>query len=337
MNLAEEMRPKTLEETIGNETIRAALERQFSEGKLSQSYLFSGKYGSGKTTYAKIIAARLDAEITEIDCGSEGSIDKIREIIESSNSSSLFSDNKVFILDEAHRLGQPAQSALLKTLEEPKNNVHFILITTEPNKLLKTVRSRCVEFETRPAGTDELAEAIRRVRTRYNVVAEDRRDFYRVVEAADGSLRQAYAIMERLISAAELVGESLIDPTDREQLHELLVPERFRSSDTIYRYLPKQLFLVVLGDDGKDVPEHLPKAFLNKDGDAAMRAIKELSKSLMPLPTALGIYNYIKKVYLGGTRKEHVPMLMAGLSKMLSDKEVTWMHLESLVWEHLYV
>jgi DNA polymerase-3 subunit gamma/tau len=309
VNLAEAMRPQNLDEIIGNSHIVTALKKQFETNTLSQTMMFTGDAGSGKTSFAKIIANYLDAEVTEIDCGADGSIDNMREIVESVSLSSLFSSIKVFILDEVHALSKPGQSALLKTLEEPQNNVHFILLTTDPNKVLNTIRTRCVEYQTIPAATEEIGEAVRRVEKKFGISFETRADLWSLVEQSKGSLRQVYSFMEKLVSVSD----------DR-------------------NFITSEMFHKILGKSMEHVDENLPKAFLNCNLRDALSIILSLRKEGgNPTGTLIGVYNYLKVVFLKNSDnlRDKQKLLMADISEKISTKEITWDTLEHLVWKHL--
>ena len=309
MNLAEAMRPTTLDEVIGNEHIVSALRKQFSNNSLSQTIMFTGEAGQGKTTFAKIIANYLEAEVSEIDCGSDGSIETIRELVESVHLSSLFSRKKVFILDEVHALSKPGQSALLKTLEEPQKNVHFILLTTDPQKILKTIRTRCVEYQTSPATTEQIGEAVKRAENKYSISFENRKDLWSLVEQSGGSLRQVYAFMEKLIAVAN--EENIVT---------------------------SEMFERTLGASMEKVDENLPKAFLNHDLKNAMSILSNLRKTgLNPTGTLIGVYNYLKVVYLkdGSSPTREDKLMMSSLAQEISSKEITWDSIEAIVWKHL--
>lgn len=309
MNLAESMRPKNLDDIIGNSHIVKALKTQFDSNSLSQTMMFTGDAGSGKTSFAKIIANHLNAEVVEIDCGADGNIDNIREMVESVSLSSLFSKNKVFILDEVHALSKPSQSALLKTLEDPQKNVHFVLLTTEPNKILNTIRTRCVEYQTTSASLDEIGEAVRRVETTFGISFEHRADLWSLVEQSKGSLRQVYAFMEKLVAVAD--------------------DKKIITSDMFHK---------ILGKSMEHVDENLPLAFLNLKPHEALSIISSLRKeSGNPTGTLIGVYNYLKVVLLKNPEniKERQKLLMADISEKISTKEITWDTLEHLVWKHL--
>lgn len=309
MNLAERMRPKTLEEIIGNTHIVAALKKQFETDTLSQTIMFTGAAGQGKTTFAKIIASHLKAELVEIDCGADGSIDNMRELVESASLSSLFSKSKVFILDEVHALSKPGQSALLKTLEEPQKNVHFILLTNEPAKILNTIKTRCVEYQTMPAIKDDIGEAVRRVEKLFNVSFENRADLWSLVEQSKGSLRQVYSFLEKLIASSNSSG--------------LITSDMFHS---------------LLGKSMEHVSENLPLAFLKNDLRTVISAITDLKKeSVNPTGTLIGVYNYLKVVMLKDIDliPDSKKRMMGELAEHVSQKDITWETLESIAWKYL--
>ena len=306
-NLAELMRPKSLDEVFGNQHIVSSLKKQLKNNSLSQTIMFTGKFGSGKTSLAKILADELQAHVTDIDCGSEGNVDNIREIVESSSYSSLFSDKKVFILDEVHQLSKPAQSALLKTLEEEKPGVHFFLLTTEPQKILKTIKSRCVIYELEEASNKEIGEAVSKVEKEYGLSFEDRKDFWALIEKSEGSLRNVYSILEKIVYLRDENG--------------------FVSSEN---------FKKAIGESSQDVDENLPKAILNHDYKEAISIINSLKKKseVNPNSTMIGVYNYLKTVFLKRGNSALVEILSDisfGLSQGIND----WYFLEHVVWKHV--
>lgn len=305
MNLAEAMRPTTLNEVIGNLHIVRPLRKQLESNSLSQAIMITGQFGSGKTTIAKIIANELRAEIYEIDCGSDGGVDRMREIVDSAYMSSLFSQNKVFILDEVHGLSKQAQSALLKTLEDAKSNTYFILLTTEAKKLLPTIRSRCVVYETDAATKEDIGIAANRVLTKFNITVEDRADFWEVVRQSEGSLRQVYSLMEKLVASADETG--------------FISSEVFRS--------------VLRASATAEVDENLPKAFLDRNVKEALETISSIKKEANVVGVTIGVYNYLKAVYVRSGKGDKA--LLADLSLLLSTKQIEWEHLEWLVWKHL--
>ncbi len=158
--LALKYRPKVFEEVIGQSLTIKQLESAIFKSNLGHALLFCGTRGTGKTTTARIVAHELNKDypdiynswgtrqhlvLTEIDAASNTGVDNVRDLIESIRYSTQ--GHRVVLLDEAHMLSKNAFNALLKTLEEPPPGVTFILLTTEPHKLLDTVRSRCQTYE----------------------------------------------------------------------------------------------------------------------------------------------------------------------------------------------
>lgn len=151
MNFARKYRPKTFEEMVGNkatiESITSVLMKKFEN--IPQAWLFTGDAGCGKTTAARIVADKLKCDptaIIEYNSANTRGIETIRQIGSDSKLSPMIGNVKVFILDECHQITGTAMEALLKLLEEPPKNTFFMLATTNPEKLKKTVTSRCVSF-----------------------------------------------------------------------------------------------------------------------------------------------------------------------------------------------
>lgn len=303
MNLATLMRPKTFEEVIGNEHIVKPLKTQLEKGELSQTLLISGPSGAGKTTLAYLIVNYLNAELNEIDCGSAGTVDNMRQIVDHASVSSVFFDKKVFILDEAHVLTVPAQRALLKTLEESRPGTHFILLTTDPGKLIEPIYNRCARYTVRAATREQIGIAVNRALDKSGLSVENRADFWSLIESSNGSLRNVYSMMETLIASAE---------------------------DGV---IPSSAFKALIGTSSTEIDENIPRVFLSGNQIECLSLIKKIRKDNQPYPTMLGIYNYLKAVHINGT-SVNAPM-MVDLSIMLAHKDVTWEHLEHVVWKHL--
>lgn len=305
MNLAEAMRPTTLDGIIGNTHITTPLRKQLETNTLSQTIMVTGQFGSGKTTVAKIIANELEADVYEIDCGSDGGVERMREVVDSAYRSSLFAENKVFILDEVHGLSKQAQSALLKTLEESKRNTYFILLTTEPKKILPTIRSRCVVYETKAATKEDIGVAVKLVMEKYNLTVETMSDFWELVNQSEGSLRQVYSLMEKLVASSDDAG-----------------------------YISSETFRKILNASANvEVDENLPKAYLEKDIVTIIEAIKSLRGESNPVGTAIGVYNYLRAVYVRSGKGNKA--LLEDLALLLSHKQIEWEHFEWLAWKHL--
>lgn len=151
MSLHLNHRPKSLEEFCGNTSTIGALEAVLSrEGEIPHAFLFTGPSGCGKTTLARIVATRLgcsEYDFKELNAADFRGIDTIREVRKQVTLRPLGGKCRVWILDECHSLSGDAQNALLKLLEDTPKHVYFMLCTTNPQKLIKTIISRCMEFQ----------------------------------------------------------------------------------------------------------------------------------------------------------------------------------------------
>ncbi len=222
--LALKYRPQVFSEVIGQEgsiqQITSALEKE----NLGHSLLFSGTRGSGKTTTARILAKALNCEnrdgvepcrecgpcksieaganlaVTEIDAASNTGVDNVREIIETIRYS-VAGLHRVVILDEAHMLSKNAFNALLKTLEEPPPGVTFILLTTEPNKLIPTVVSRCQKYEFHDIDIETLKEHYRTVAEAEGLPITEE-GLNKLALNAEGSVRDGLTILQTTGEAA---------------------------------------------------------------------------------------------------------------------------------------
>lgn len=214
--LALKYRPQTFDQVIGQPQTISQLKNALASGSLGHALIFSGTRGSGKTTTARIIARELnpglsDAElsmvVTEIDGASNTGVDNVREIIE--NIRYARKGHQVIILDEAHMLSKNAFNALLKTLEEPPEGVSFILCTTEPHKLIPTVKSRCQGYEFKDVDVEVLEKYYAEVATGENLTLTPE-DIRNVAIKAEGSVRDGLSLLQKYLS-----GEEAEDHTDK--------------------------------------------------------------------------------------------------------------------------
>lgn len=307
--LADEFRPETLDEVIGNEQIKTILKSQFESGNIAHTILLQGQFGAGKTSIARLIAKQLDAELIEHNCGANGDIDAIRAIVNDSQLGSLFVDRKVIVLDEVHKVSVAAQNVLLKDTEEPNRNTFWILSTSEPDKIIAALKSRCMILEVEPVDADGIRAAVKRVTTAYNITVEDRNDWWKLVERSQKSLRVVYNLMEKLIAAAEKKSDGL--------------------------YLSTHVFNLVIGDKEEEMTElsNLPVAFMQHKLLDALKALEEskADKSRTPFGTLVGLYNFLKK----SPEKNRATLLT--LSEILAKKELTsdWYAVEMVIWKHV--
>ncbi len=230
--IARKWRPQTFEEVTGQEIITQTLRNALEHDRLHHAYLFSGARGVGKTTTARILAKALNChktkdkpnltpclltdpdpcpscveisesrsiDVLEIDAASHTGIDDVREtIIENINFNPTRDRYRVFIVDEVHQLSKPAFNALLKTLEEPPENVVFVMATTELHKVPDTILSRCQEFEFRTIPLAKIFDRLKLIADAEKINIDD--DALReLARSGTGSMRDAQSNFDQVIS-----------------------------------------------------------------------------------------------------------------------------------------
>ena len=197
-------RPETFADVRDQDHIVSVLEGAIKKGEIPHALLFSGTRGTGKTTLARIFASAIgtsDIDLYEIDAASNRGIDDIRELKEAVHTLPYESEQKVYIIDEVHMLTKEAFNALLKTLEEPPAHVVFILATTEEEKLLDTILSRCQVFKMHSPSRAVLAKTVTDVAKKEGfTLSPDAADLIAI--AADGSFRDALGVTQKVIMAS---------------------------------------------------------------------------------------------------------------------------------------
>jgi len=202
-NLADKYRPTTFSEVKGNDDLKSIIERTLKKADKPQTYILQGERGCGKTTLARIMAAELGAtgrDLKELNISDMRGIDTARSIIDNINYKPVEGGSKVIILNEAHQATKDFQNAMLEKLEEPPPDVYFIICTTDPQKLLTTIRSRCAlrKFFVKPLKRRETQELIERV-LREEEVEWKERHVVKMVKVAEGNPREALLLLDNLI------------------------------------------------------------------------------------------------------------------------------------------
>ncbi|HAB77991.1 MAG TPA: DNA polymerase III subunit gamma/tau, partial [Gammaproteobacteria bacterium] len=224
--LARKWRPTTFDQLIGQEHVRKALTHALNTGRLHHAYLFTGTRGVGKTTIARILARCLNCEtgvsatpcgecrncqaisdnrfvdLLEVDAASRTKVDDTRELLENVSYAPSQGRYKVYLIDEVHMLTTHSFNALLKTLEEPPEHVVFLLATTDPQKLLPTVLSRCLQFHLRDLGPDLIESHLEHVLSEEQVTFE-KDALWHLAKAGRGSVRDAMTLLDQAIAHGE--------------------------------------------------------------------------------------------------------------------------------------
>ncbi|MGX6961087.1 MAG: DNA polymerase III subunit gamma/tau [Candidatus Karelsulcia muelleri] len=197
-------RPLDFDNVIGQKHITDTLKKAISQKQVAKSFLFCGPKGVGKTTCARILARKLNKlnvidsnNVIELDAASNNSVDDIKDILNQLNYLPFGGKYKIYIIDEVHMLSHSAFNAFLKVLEEPPSHVIFILATTEKNKVLPTVLSRCQIYDFKPINIKNLSKYLMKICTLENVEYE-KDALLLIAEHSEGSLRDALSYFDRL-------------------------------------------------------------------------------------------------------------------------------------------
>ena len=269
-------RPEVFSEILGQQHIVKILKHQIETDTVSHAYLFCGTRGTGKTTTARILAKAVNClsdgerpcghcancmaikdgtfmDVIEIDAASNNGVENIRELRESVKYPPAIGRKKVYIIDEVHMLSTGAFNALLKTLEEPPENVMFILATTEPQKLPATILSRCMRLDFKRVPQNILMDGMREICTDKGVeITESALKL--LANCADGSVRDGLSILDQVLASGEKT-------VDRDKVLEYVgaAGEDFFIDLTELVSLKKVAEALVLLDgvlaDGKDVKQ----------------------------------------------------------------------------------
>ena len=269
MSLATRYRPQTLSDVVEQDAVKTILQQQLDSGEIYHAYLFVGSAGCGKTSIGRIFAKEINkgkGTPLELDAASNNSVDDIRNIIQQAKTKSMDSDYRVFILDEVHSLSNNAWQALLKILEEPPKTAVFILCTTNPEKIPKTILSRVQQFQfsriSQQGIVDRLINILAFEQFISPSVALDRHIRPEVWEAveyiakiADGGLRDALTLLEKCLAySTELTVENVVNAlgtVDYDVMFDLSDAVNTKNSKWVIEIIEK------IYADGKDLKQFI--------------------------------------------------------------------------------
>jgi DNA polymerase-3 subunit gamma/tau len=230
--IARKYRPQRFRDVVGQEHVSQTLANAIEQNRIAHAYLFCGPRGTGKTTLARIFAKCLNCtggpkvdfddadprcqeitegrslDVLEIDGASNNGVEQVRDLRETCKYAPASSKFKIYIIDEVHMLSTAAFNALLKTLEEPPAHVKFFFATTDPEKVLPTILSRCQRFDLRRIPVTLIVQHLAHI-AKLEKVKIDEAALHAIARGADGGMRDAESALDQLIS---FCGEKIVEP-----------------------------------------------------------------------------------------------------------------------------
>jgi DNA polymerase-3 subunit gamma/tau len=234
--IARKWRPQTFDDLVGQDHVVRTLKNAIARNRIAHAYLFVGPRGTGKTSTARIFAKALNCtdgpkadfdpndptvksiaegtsmDVIEIDGASNNSVDQIRDLRDDVRYAPTQGKFKVYIIDEVHMLSTAAFNALLKTLEEPPPHVKFVFATTDVQKVLPTIISRCQRFDLKPISPELIVQRLKQIATEEKIKVTDAA-LACIARMADGGMRDAQSIFDQMISfcGAEIGEPDVLD------------------------------------------------------------------------------------------------------------------------------
>jgi DNA polymerase-3 subunit gamma/tau len=230
--IARKWRPQTFDDVVGQDHVVRTLKNAIARGRIAHAYLFVGPRGTGKTSTARIFAKALNCtggpkvdfdpqdpacvaiaegshlDVIEIDGASNNGVDQVRDLRDTARYAPAQGKYKIYIIDEVHMLSTAAFNALLKTLEEPPPHVKFVFATTEVQKVLPTILSRCQRFDLKPIPAELIVARLKQIGQAEKIKASDAA-LACIARMADGGMRDAQSIFDQMIS---FCGNQIAEP-----------------------------------------------------------------------------------------------------------------------------
>lgn len=321
-------RPQKLEELVGQEHIKNALKNAIELNKISHAYLFTGPRGTGKTSTARIFAKSLNCkngptispcgecescrditnsvpmDVIEIDAASNRKVEDTQNILEKILYAPVYGKYKIYIIDEVHMLSNTAFNSLLKTLEEPPENVIFILATTEVHKVLDTIKSRCQRFDFRRITTNDIVKHLRKISDKENINITDDA-LFTIAKNSAGGMRDSIALLDQL---SILGGKDAISTDDINNL---------------------------LGRISFDILQELTNAIINSVAQNAVEILEKIYNSgNEPVQILTNLLDYLKNMIIVKNCREEIIFELTQLNEAQLDalkKQVTNIETHQLV------
>jgi len=312
--IARKYRPQRFSDVVGQEHVTQTLSNAINSGRVAHAYLFSGPRGTGKTTIARIFSKALNAtdgplvdfsendercieiaegralDVLEIDGASNNGVEQVRELRDTAPYAPATCRYKIYIIDEVHMLTTAAFNALLKTLEEPPAHVKFLFATTEPEKVLPTILSRCQRFDLRRIPAAEIVAHLKYI-AKEEKVTVDEAALQAIARGADGGMRDAESTLDQLISFCG------------EEIKELDVLSMFG-----------------LSSQGQVIS--LTNAILNRESAVALRELNELITGGKELARLVGdLLNHFRNLLVYLVSKGDVELLQISEAEAVALKE----------------
>jgi len=353
-------RPRTFDEVVGQEHVTHTLQNALLSGRIRHAYLFAGPRGTGKTSMGRLLAKAVNClstgdnkpcnrcricqainegrllDLIEIDAASNRGIDEVRDIREKVGFRPNEARYKVYILDEAHMLTEPAFNALLKTLEEPPPHVIFVLVTTEPHKIPATILSRCQRFDFRRIPLQDIIGRLKHIADEEGLTVEPAA-LELIARSATGSMRDAESLLDQLMSyggeeitlaQVQSVLGTVPSQAVRELVDQLVARDMARGLDVINRVIgdgvdPRQF--------NRQVVEYLRELLLIKVGEGSHparltpEALQEMRAQAAKLPIGelIKVINLFNRASLDlkGSVLSQLPLELAFVEATLGEEE----------------